>query len=194
MPGATPRGYPFPLYADVQNFPAAIQSLATAVDADVQLLETARAGALNEPTVRVTNLTAQSIPGSTTTTITWGAAGANYDNASMWNPATPTLLTFTQPGIYLLEGRLEVAASGTATEVGTYTTITTSGAQGPLATAQSLRMAQTSPTRPDLLCLYLAATAGETFGMTFFHDHTTAKSVGARSITATRISTAIGLP
>ncbi|MCL7377492.1 hypothetical protein [Streptomyces sp. 35G-GA-8] len=192
MPQNTSRGYPYPLYTDPQNPPADLQALATAVNNDVAVLDAARLAALDEPTVRVGSSTAQSVNGSTVTPLTWSAA--SYDNAGMWNAATPTVITFTATGIYLLSTRLEVAVSGTATEVGTYTQMVTSGAFGPTPVAQSLRMSQTGPTRPDLYAIYYVAAVGETLGVSFFHDHTTAKSVGARNLTATRISIVGGLP
>ncbi|RYJ26489.1 hypothetical protein CU044_3782 [Streptomyces sp. L-9-10] len=193
MPQTTSRGYPYPLYTDPQNPPGDLQALATAVNNDVGVLDAARLAALDEPTCRLTAQSAPiSVPGSTTTTLTWQSAP--YDNAGMWNPATPTFLTFTVTGIYLLSTRLEVAVSGTATEVGTYTQMVTSGAFGPTPVAQSLRMSQTGPTRPDLSAIYYVAAAGETLSVSFFHDHTTAKSVGARNLTATRISIIGGLP
>ncbi|MFJ2675140.1 hypothetical protein [Streptomyces sp. NPDC087525] len=192
MPQNTSRGYPYPLYTDPQNPPGDLQALATAVNNDVAVLDAARLAALDEPTVRVGSSTAQSVNGSTVTPLTWSAA--SYDNAGMWSAATPTVITFTVTGIYLLSTRLEVAVSGTATEVGTYTQMVTSGAFGPTPVAQSLRMSQTAATRPDLYAIYYVAAVGETLGVSFFHDHTAAKSVGARNLTATRISIIGGLP
>ncbi|MFJ9029825.1 hypothetical protein ACIRQP_15080 [Streptomyces sp. NPDC102274] len=192
MPQNTSRGYPYPLYTDPQNLLGDIQALATAINDDVAVLDAARLAALDEPTVRVGSSTNQSIPGSTVTPLTWSAA--SYDNTGMWSASTPTVITFTVTGIYLLSTRLEVAVSGTATEVGTYTQMVTTGTFGPTPVAQSLRMSQTGPTRPDLYAIYYVAAVGETLGVSFFHDHTTAKTVGARNLTATRISIIGGLP
>ncbi|WP_326811618.1 hypothetical protein [Streptomyces scopuliridis] len=192
MPQNTSRGYPYPLYTEPQNPPGDLQALATAVNTDVAVLDAARLAALDEPTVRVGSSTTQNVNGSTVTPLTWSAA--SYDNAGMWSSGSPTVITFTVTGIYLLSARLEVAVSGTATEVGTYTQMVTSGAFGPTPVAQSLRMSQTAPTRPDLYAIYYVAAVGETLGVSFFHDHTTAKSVGARNLTATRISIIGGLP
>lgn len=192
MPGTTPRGYPFPDYLDPQDFPDAIEDLALAVDLDVEMIDTAITEALDEPSVSLVSNVNMAIPGSTPTILTW--LTSTYDNDGMWNPGTPTIITFNTPGVYLLTTRLEVAVSGTATEVGTYTEFVTSGAFGPTPTAQSLRMQIVSPTRPCLLVPYLVPTAGETLSVRWTHDHTTNKTVGFRNLTACRISLPTGLP
>lgn len=194
MPASTSRGYPYPVYGDTQNVPDQLEALAEAVDTDMQVLADAQLAALNEPTVRLTSVTPQNAPVATYTTVTWAPGPPNIDNAGMWNPATPTIITFTQPGVYLLNARMDLPASATATEVGTYTFFGTTGAFGPNPSGQTLRMQQIAMTRPDLTCIYMVPTAGETLSVFFRHDKATAFNIGARNIQATRISTAIGLP
>jgi hypothetical protein len=193
VPANTPRGYPYPLYPDAQDFPQAIQDLAVAVDLDVEAIDTAITESLDQPSIQLVSNVNQSIVGSTPTILTWLTPA--YDNDAMWNAGTPTLITFNTTGVYLLTARMEVAVSGTATEVGTYSELVTSGAMGPVPTAQSLRMQQVSPTRPCLFVPYYVGTAGETLSVRFTHDHTTNKTVGFRSLTAVRISVPIpGVP
>ncbi|MGS2588111.1 hypothetical protein [Streptomyces hebeiensis] len=194
MPANTTRGYPYPVYGDTQNFPAQIQSLAQAINSDMQVLADAELATLNQPTVRLTSTTAQTATVGAYTTVSWAPGPPNYSNAGMWNSASPTIIQFTQPGVYLVSARLDLPASGTATEVGTYTLFGTTGLYGPNPARQTLRMQQTSPTRPDLTCIYLVPTAGETLSVFFRHDKATTFNIGARNLQATRISTAIGLP
>ncbi|MEU2510359.1 hypothetical protein ABZ621_37515 [Streptomyces sp. NPDC007863] len=105
MPGTTPRGYDYPFYGEMQDFPAQIQALATDIDADVQSLYTANTTARNAPTAVVSNLS-QTIPTGVQTTITF--TDELYDNAGMVNIAgAPTVVTITSTGLYLVSGTIQ---------------------------------------------------------------------------------------
>lgn len=102
MPGTTPRGYPYPLYSEANNFPSQLQSLATAVDTDVQNnLVTAVNSGLNQPAVRASGSVTQVITSGTENTITFGTE--IYDNAAMFNPGVSTTnFNITVTGFYMV--------------------------------------------------------------------------------------------
>jgi hypothetical protein len=96
MPGTTPRGYPYPLYTEANNFPTQDQNLANAIDSDVQTnLVTAVNSALNQPACRAAD------SGGTQTLTTGVVATVTFpfevfDNANIFNPGVSTT-NFTIP-------------------------------------------------------------------------------------------------
>jgi len=102
MPGTTPRGYQFPTYGDAQDFPTDIQTLAEDIDADVQGLVDEIAGALDRPSVTLTDTTVQSVPTGVLTPLNF--VGVNYNNAGMAN--VPTGINLIDDGIYLIMARI----------------------------------------------------------------------------------------
>lgn len=115
MPANTPRGYTYPLYTDLANFPAQIQDFALDVDTNVQGL----ANEINNitegaPSVRISATANQSIAVSTDTFATF--AVEDYDNDLMANlGANNDRITFTTAGIYLVEADVNWTPNGNAT-------------------------------------------------------------------------------
>lgn len=110
MPGATPRGYPYPLYADPQDTRQAIEDFAEAVDLDVEALADQVTGALNRPSVAVSSVTPQAVAVATTASLTWSTS--NYDNDAM--AALPGGIVLNDSGIYLLTARITLDVTVTA--------------------------------------------------------------------------------
>ena len=102
MPGSTPLGIIYPCGYDTID-PAA---LATYAETTQQALDAAQAvvdEALNPPAVyTATDFTGFSIAAGVTTAIPYAAARTPYDATAMFNSATPTLLTITVGGTYLV--------------------------------------------------------------------------------------------
>lgn len=113
MPGTTPRGYPYPLYSEANNFPSQLQSLANAVDTDIQAnLVTAVNNGLNQPSVACSSTVAQSVANNTDVTMTFNVE--EYDNANWFNSGVSTT-NFTAPatGFYMLSCSLVYASNAT---------------------------------------------------------------------------------
>ncbi|MEU7010356.1 hypothetical protein [Streptomyces sp. NPDC046332] len=126
MPEDTPRGYTYPEYTDTQNFPAAIQELATDIDADVQDLYDDVDHARYAPTAAVSF--AGPTPLANGVTTDWAFTSEDYDNAGMVNLGVdPTDVSITEDGVYWITGWAEFAAAGVTTgSVGVF--IMTTGA------------------------------------------------------------------
>lgn len=133
------RGYTYPDYADLAAFPNQEQTFAQQVDLDIEALENAIIAGKNQPSLRVMNSVAQSIPNTTDTPITFNTE--QYDNAGMF-PGSGTTVTFTSSGAYIMAFRGTFATSdagyrlargivnGTTTLVGRSSN---SGGTGPVA-------------------------------------------------------------
>ena len=105
MPGTTPRGYDYPLYAETQDFPAAIQELAEDVDADMDALYDGNTAARNEPTAIVAQSFNVALPTATDVTTTFDTE--LYDNAAMVNlGVSPQVVTITSTGLYLVSATI----------------------------------------------------------------------------------------
>lgn len=113
MPGTTPRGYPFPLYTESANFPTQMQSLALAVDTDVQNnLVTAVNNGLNQPSVLASSSVVQSIANLTDVNLNFTVE--SYDNANWFNSGvSQTNFTAPSTGFYMM--RLSVSYASNAT-------------------------------------------------------------------------------
>lgn len=103
MPGTTPRGYPFPLYTEANNFPTQLGAFATAVDTDVQTnLVTAVNTGLNAPACRVSSTVSQSVPNTGVDTIMTFVT-EEYDNASFFTVGTSnTNIVIPSTGLYMV--------------------------------------------------------------------------------------------
>jgi hypothetical protein len=140
MPLNTPnRGYTYPTYTDPAAFPTQEQLFATQVDADVEALENAIIAGKNQPTARLFNSVAQSIPNATNTNATWDTE--QYDNAGFF-PGSGATITIPSPGAYLISYRGTFATNDTGYRqargiVGGTTTImgrsSNAGSTGPVA-------------------------------------------------------------
>ena len=104
------RLYTYPDYLDPAAFPMQEQLFATQVDTDVEALENAIIAGKNQPTLRVFNSVAQSIPNATNTDVTFNTE--QYDNAGLF-PGTGTTVTMTTSGAYLVSFRGTFATNDT---------------------------------------------------------------------------------
>lgn len=131
MPGATTRGYPYPLYGEATTFPAQIQALATAIDTDMDNLWDRVIAGGNQPAAVVeTTGVNQAVANNTDVTATY--ATEVYDNANMANlGVSNTILSIVSTGVYLAMGRVSFAANAAAGE--RQITLLSSGALGVLA-------------------------------------------------------------
>jgi hypothetical protein len=114
MPGTTPRGYPYPTYGDATAFATQIQSLATAIDTDIDSLWDRVAAGGNQPACVVESVGVnQSVANNTDVTATY--ATEVYDNASMFTIGTSTTnVNIVSTGIYVAMARVSWAAAAAA--------------------------------------------------------------------------------
>lgn len=111
MPNTPLRNYPYPDYTDTQNFPADLQALALAVDADVDTLYDEIDAALDYPSVRVHRTIAQAVAQNVNVTMTYNVEV--YDNDNMFNGGVSTTnIIVNTPGVYLIAGSANLAPSG----------------------------------------------------------------------------------
>ena len=115
MSGTTTRGYPYPTFGDVNNFPVQIQALATAIDTDADMLWDRTIAGYNQPAAVVESVGVnQSIANQTTVTATF--ATEVYDNANMVNLAVDNGPRIVSTGIYLAMIRVTFDATAGAAE------------------------------------------------------------------------------
>ena len=132
MPANTPRGYPYPLYTDLNAFPAQIQALATAVDADMDALWDRLIAGYNQPAVYVRGTGNQAIANNTGVTATYTTEV--YDNAGMFTIGTSaTNVNILTSGVYIVTGRVSYTANGAALAGARQISLVSSGALGVLA-------------------------------------------------------------
>lgn len=113
MPNTPNRGYPYPDYTNVADFPAQYQAFITALDADLDVIRDAAEAALDEPSVRVAFLGVTVVPQNVNTTVTYNLE--EYDNDNMFNIGVSTSnVTINTTGIYLVSGSLTMASDGAA--------------------------------------------------------------------------------
>lgn len=185
MPANTPRGYTYPLYTDVANFPAQIQDFATDVDTDVAALVARQTAALNRASARVSETANQAVAASTNVYLTF--ATEEYDNAAMANLGVNNdRLTFTETGIYLVTAEVNFTSNGNATVLGR------SGIFEPNLQPdkghQSLRGAQNMDTELSLVILYRVVTVGDFIRVRVRQESGAALNVSARSFSATKVA------
>ena len=109
MTQTTPnRSYSYPDYLDLAAFPNQEQTFAQQVDLDVEALENAIIAGKNQPTARLFNSVAQSIPTATNTNVTWDTE--QYDNAAFF-PGAGATITIASSGCYLVSYRGTFATS-----------------------------------------------------------------------------------
>lgn len=186
MPGTTPRGYPYPLYSEANDFPTQLGDLATAIDTDVQTnLVTAVNAGLNQPCVRAADSggAPQSIPTGVLTAVNFPFEV--FDNAGMFNPGvSQTDFTIQVSGVYLVMAYITFpAAAGSATDaciVGTY--------------RNGIRIAergQDSPNTDDVQVAFTILseyTAGQVVTFGVLHNATAARNITSRAASLARIS------
>jgi hypothetical protein len=186
MPQNTPRGYSFPLYPDVQNFPVQIQDLAQDIDADIQAIADLGPLALDRVTARAQDPGSVAIAPNTTTAVPFTIQAFDYGN--IYNPGTPTLMTFPESGIYQVSISVEFLANGNATVGGRALYLTSSGALTPVVARESRLGNQNRNTSLDLSSLYMAVAAGETISAFVRHNSGANVSIADRWMSVTKLT------
>lgn len=189
MPANTPRGYSYPLYTDPRDFPAQIQDLAQDIDTDVAAQLALQTNHLDQPSARVSATLAQAIASNTDVTLTW--ATEEYDNAGLFVIGSPTIMTFSELGIYWIEAWAEFSSNADSTTSGCQLRIVSSAfgiraAHGPRrgvdATPDSLAC------QVNVSTLHEITVVGETISIVGRHNLPVGSQVTNRSFTATKIS------
>lgn len=187
MPANTPRGYTYPLYSDLNDFPAAMQDFATDVDTDVQAIVTSANTALTaSPSVRVSASANQAIAANTNVTVTW--ATEEYDNAAMGNLGVNNdRLTFTSTGIYLISAEVNFVSNGNATVNGrSGTLVYTGGAFG--TAAYRLRGAQSMDVEWNVTTLARVTSLPAIVQVQVRQESGASVNISARSFSITKVS------
>lgn|SRR5512134_1210976 len=186
MPANTPRGYTYPLYPDTQNFPAQIQDLAQDVDVDIQNIVNLGTLAFDRDTSRAQETAGQVILPNTTTAVTFGIEA--FDYGAIYNPGTPTIMTFTEDGIYHVSMSVEFTANGNATVGGRALFMTSSGGLTPVVARESRLGNQTRNTSLDVSSLYMCVTAPETLSLFVRHNSAANVTINDRWVSVTKIA------
>lgn len=188
MPENTPnRGYTYPLYTDVANFPVQMQDFATDVDTDVEALENAINAGLNRPTVRASNGgVGQSITQNVDTAALFSVE--DFDNAGLFNPGvSQSNFTVSATGLWLMSFRVSWADNNTGTgrecRVFNSTTTTTYGAQGDYPGNETADLFVASA-----FSSLLFATAGDVLQIILRHNATAAVNTTTRQASLTMIT------
>lgn len=184
MPLNTPRGYPYPVYTDLNDFPTQVGAFANAVDTDVQAQADRILDALNYPSVRITATANQLIAISTDTFVTFATEA--YDNAGMANLGVNNdRIIFPETGIYLVTAEVNFVQNGNATTNGRSVSLVKSPAD--TVPVNSRRGATNLDTEISLVSLF-QANATDFMQVRVRHNSGAAVNVSARSLSATRIA------
>lgn len=186
MPANTPRGYTYPLYPDTQDFPAQIQDLAQDIDTDIQTIANLGPLALDRVTARAQDAGPNAIVPNTTTAVAFGIQA--FDYGAIYNPGTPTLMTFPESGIYQVSLSIEFLANGNATVGARAIFLTSSGALTPVVARESRAGNQNRNTSLDVSTLYMAVAAGETISSFVRHNSAANVSIADRWMSVTKIT------
>lgn len=132
MPENTSRGYTYPVFTDLNGFPAQIQDLATDIDGDMQSLVNRIASGYNFPAVSVqASGVNQSVANNTDVTASYDTE--LYDNAGMFNAGvSATNVNIVATGLYVAIGRSTFANSA-ASPSGRSIRLVSSGVTGVIA-------------------------------------------------------------
>lgn len=188
MPANTPRGYSYPLYTDnMSDFTAAMQDLATDVDADVQTLAAQVAAARNRPACRIVGTLAQSIPQNVDTVVTFSSE--TYDNNSMADlAANNTRIQLQQAGIYMLTARVSFATAGPGAWVGM---VRVDSAAGVIAVPGQMSITGSASRTTDITVEQLhivTVTIPDNITVTVRQNFSAAINITNRSLTAVKVS------
>ncbi|MGW0034666.1 hypothetical protein ACWDXD_33235 [Streptomyces sp. NPDC003314] len=184
----TSRGYSYPAYTDLTNFPAQIQDLALDIDADVTAnLQSGAAAALNMPSCRVARTSgSQAIANNTNVTLTYTTE--TYDSGAFFNIGTSaTNLVVQTPGVYLLAGSVNIAPDGSATGAAALIMASSAGlVPNPIGVSRNLD----NDKHTSLACttLHYVPVAGEILTMLVRHNHGASLNAEIAQFTVTRIA------
>lgn len=99
----TPRGYTYPVYGGLTDFPAQIQDMAQDIDADMQSLFSRVTAMYNQPAARADGSAVQAVANNTNVTAVYDTE--TYDNSTIINlGSSTTQLTIPTTGIYVAVG------------------------------------------------------------------------------------------
>lgn len=194
MPDTTvPRGYPYPVYDDApMNFPAAIQSLATAIDADMTLNENRILAAYDQPSVRMTASANQNVVNNIATTATFAGGSLAYNNAGMGDLAGNRMV-LTQQGVYLITGRITLTALGVGPLYNLRIALLSSAGLIPTPAITSRSASSVQETALSVSGLHYKAAGGSDFiTMQVLHNAPALRGMTFRSMCATKISNVTG--
>lgn len=184
MPATTPRGYPYPLYTDLNDFPAQIQSLATAIDTDIDSLYDRLAAGNAQPAAIVETLNVnQSVANNTDVTATF--ATEVYDNAAMVNlGVSNTNINIVSTGIYLAVARVSYLANANNSR---QISIVSSGALG--IVGRRTNFADSSGTVPTIVAMttLFSATSGTTVTLVQRQNSGVAVNSAVRMLAVSRV-------
>lgn len=160
MPQDTSRGYTYPLYTDVNDFPAQIQELAEDIDLDMQSLFDRVVAGNNQPACSVqSSLINQAVAVNTDVNATF--VTELYDNDNMVNlGVSNTTITLTETGVYLATARVTFLSNGNATINSRQIAMITNGPNLTVG-RKSLQGDQNVATAVHMTCLF-AADSGNT--------------------------------
>lgn len=195
MPANTPnRNYPYPLYTELtMDFPTASQSLATAVDSDLSVLEPFILNAYDRPSARIFSNVAQSIPNNAFTAVSWLGGTADYDNDGMANLIAGGGLNITERGVYELSACITIVAPGAGATFGLQLEFTSTGGFITTPSAVTVRAHPTQDTWLAVSALHYYPGGGtDSIGLRIWHNQGAARSSTFRQMTATKTSNTIG--
>jgi len=189
MAGSTSRGYPYPTYGDLMDFPTQIQDLAEAIDLDMDSLWDRLLAGYNQPAVYVRGTGNQAIANNTGVTATYTTEV--YDNAGMFDIGVSTsLVNIISSGIYIVSGRVSYTANGAALTGGRQVSLVSSGALGVLArraiAADTGAIAPAGTTAVSLTTIGFMA-AGTTLTMVHLQNSGAVIQSATRTLCAARI-------
>lgn len=182
------RGYPYPEYTDVNNFPAQLQALATAVDSDLlNFLETPILERLDTPSVRVVrSIGTQAVAANVNVVLQYDAM-ETYDNDAMYNGGVSlTNITVQTTGTYLLTASASVLPTGSAGGSVALIVMSTSGTT-PNPVGASRPLDNDKATSISVTTLH-RATVGEVLTLIMRHNHGGALTAVSAQFAATRIA------
>lgn len=194
MPDTTvPRGYPYPIYADApMNFPAAIQNLASAIDADMTINQNRILAAYSRPSVRMTASANQNVINNIASTATFAGGALPYNNAGMGDLANNRLV-LSEQGVYWVTGRITLTALGSGAAFGLRVSLLSSAGLIPTIAITSRSAHPTQDAAISVSGLHFKAAAGTDFiTMQVLHNATASRGMTFRNICATKISNITG--
>ncbi|TXS16348.1 hypothetical protein EAO70_12990 [Streptomyces sp. adm13(2018)] len=182
------RGYPYPDYNELGDFPDAIENFATAVDTDLtNSLDAPIDAAIEAKSCRASReLTTQTIATGVNVTLAYDTE--SYDNDNMINLAgSTTNIVVQSPGVYLLSCSVNLAATGVAGGAAAIVAASTGGViPNPIGTSKNLD--NDKATSLSCMTLHRVATVPETLTAFVRHNHAGSLTASGAQFTATRIS------
>lgn len=182
------RAYPYPEYVNPANFPAQDQTLATAIDTDLDTnLRDPIVQALDEPSARASRPAGtQAVANATNVTVSYTTE--NYDNNAIVNlGASATDFVIQTPGTYLLTGSVNVTPDGAAGGSAALIMQSSAGVvPNPVGTSRQLD--NDKDTSLSCTTLHRVAVAPETITQFVRHNHGAALNISIAQLTVTRIS------